>query len=431
MASNRLAQIPEPCRTAALWILRVFVGAVFIISGWAKCIDLHGFCLKIGEYLTAMGVNLPPELILIGATGLATLEFVTGVMLATGCLRRMAVWTAAAFMAVMLPLTLWIAIADPVSDCGCFGDLLLLSNNATFIKNVFITAGVALLWIYNRKRPGLFPAPVQWLVIVLSWAYPLYIGYAGYQTQPLVDFRPFRVGTELFAESDEEAGKYVYTRDGEERSFGLDELPDSTWTFVSAEESMKETASLTVYSADGEDVTEEFAELLAESPRTLLLVVSDPETQFMTRAHYLQELKEFLEGGDVQMYALVGASGASFDRWRRLTRPNFPSYSAEDTALKMLVRGAAGVVYLHEGQIMWKSTLGALSADLPYSESDAAELMDSFEPIDSGGPIMWLSVIYLAGMLAVYLLGQSPKMLGRLKQLSVRAKKFAKVEEKP
>ncbi len=431
MASFRAAIQSYKGKTICLWVLRVLTGAVFVISGWAKCIDLHGFCLKIGEYLTAMGLSFPPELILMGATGLATLEFVTGVLLATGCLRRMAVWTAAAFMSVMLPLTLWIAVSDPVSDCGCFGDMLVLSNTATFIKNLVITAAVVALWIYNGKRPGLFPAPVQWLVIVLSWAYPLYIGYQGYQTQPLVDFRPFRVGTELFAESDEEPARYVYDRDGEEKSFGLDELPDSTWTFVRTDATTSEAASLTVYSPEGEDVTEDFAESLSESPRTLMLIVSDPETQFMTRAHYLQELKEYLEGGDVQMCALVGASGEAFDRWRRLTRPNFPTYSAEDTALKMLVRGAAGVVYLHEGKIIWKSTLGALSPDLPYSDADAAELMDSIEPIDTGGPIVWLTVIYLAGMLAVYALGQSPKMLSRLKRIFPSAKKFAKVEEKP
>lgn len=409
--------------TALLWALRAAVGAVFIVSGWAKCVDLQGFCLKIGEYLTALGWQLPQELVLMGATGVATLEFVTGIMLATGSLRRVAVWTAAGFMAVMLPLTLWIAVADPVSDCGCFGDLIVLSNPATFIKNLAISAGVVLLWLYNTRRRGLYPPLIQWLVITVSWAYPLFIGYTGYQTQPLVDFRPFRMGSVLFGENDDsDASCFVYERDGEERKFPLDALPDSTWTFVRSEAPEAETGSITVYSPDGEDVTDEVVEYVTDTPRVLVLVVSDPESQFMTRAHYLQELRDYLSEGGVGMLALVGASGQGFDRWQRLTRPNFPAYEAEDTALKMLVRGSAAVVYLRDGVIQWKSTLGALSPELPYSRSRAGEVLDSIRPIDSGGPMWVCTALYLAAMLLLFGLGKSPKLLALLRRLCSRKK---------
>ena len=409
--------------SALLWALRAVVGAVFIVSGWAKCVDLQGFCLKIGEYLTALGWQLPQELVLMGATGAATLEFVTGVMLATGSLRRVAVWTAAGFMAVMLPLTLWIAVTDPVSDCGCFGDLIVLSNPATFIKNIAISAGIVLLWIYNTRRRGLYPPLIQWLVITVSWAYPLFIGYTGYQTQPLVDFRPFRTGSELFGENDDsDASCFVYERDGEERKFSLDALPDSTWTFVRSEAPEAETGSITVYSPDGEDVTDEVAEYVSDTPRVLVLVVSDPESQFMTRAHYLQELRDYLSEGGVGMLALVGASGQGFDRWQRLTRPNFPAYEAEDTALKMLVRGSAAVVYLRDGVIQWKSTLGFLSPELPYSRTRAGEVLDSIRPIDSGGPMWVCTALYLAAMLLLFGLGKSPKLLALLRKLCSRKK---------
>lgn len=409
--------------SALLWALRAVVGAVFIVSGWAKCVDLQGFCLKIGEYLTALGWQLPQELVLMGATGAATLEFVTGVMLATGSLRRVAVWTAAGFMAVMLPLTLWIAVTDPVSDCGCFGDLIVLSNPATFIKNIAISAGIVLLWIYNTRRRGLYPPLIQWLVITVSWAYPLFIGYSGYQTQPLVDFRPFRTGSELFGENDDsDASCFVYERDGEERKFSLDALPDSTWTFVRSEAPEAETGSITVYSPDGEDVTDEVAEYVSDTPRVLVLVVSDPESQFMTRAHYLQELRDYLSEGGVGMLALVGASGQGFDRWQRLTRPNFPAYEAEDTALKMLVRGSAAVVYLRDGVIQWKSTLGSLSPELPYSRTSAGDVLDSIRPIDSGGPMWVCTALYLAAMLLLFGLGKSPKLLALLRKLCSRKK---------
>ncbi|MDE6276758.1 MAG: DoxX family protein [Muribaculaceae bacterium] len=425
MASLKAWLNDSRLKTAVLWSLRLLAGGVFIVSGWAKCVDLYGTCLKISEYLTAMGMDLQPELVLIGATGLSTLEFVTGIMLATGCLRRVAVWTAAGFMAVMLPLTLWIAIAKPVSHCGCFGDLFVVSNTATFFKNVGLSVVVVLLWIYNRRRTGLYPAPIQWLVIVASWAYPLYIGYVGYQTQPLVDFRPFKIGVELLGDAGEgPKALFIYERDGHAQPFTLENLPDSTWKFVHIEETLgDEDGLLTVYTPDGNDVTFDLAETLRETPRALLLVVSEPEAQFLTRAHYLQELRDYLAAGGVEMYAFVGAYGDSFDRWVRLTRPNFPAYEAEDTSLKMLVRGSAGVVYLRNGRIVWKSTLGALSPDLPGSEDNAAEVMDSIKPIDSGASMLWITGIYLAGMLVVYGLGLSPKVLRLLRRMAGGDKK--------
>lgn len=431
-SSNALSKIsikrPGPKTSGMLlWLLRIVTGSVFIISGWSKCVDINGFCLKITEYLTAMGLELPEEIILAGATGLSVVEFVTGIMLSTGCLRRVAVWTATAFMAVLLLLTVWTAAADPVSDCGCFGDFIYLSNTATLIKNIFICVAVGLLWAYNRKRGGLFPAAGQWLVITVSWIYPLWIAYAGYQTQPLVDFRPFHTGTMLFGNGDDTSEEqFIYERDGRRESFPLDALPDSTWTFVGSETAVADRENITVYTSEGEDITEDFAETLAESPGVLLLVVNDPEGQFMTRAHYLQELCNYLRTDGIEMYALVGASGATFNRWKRLTRPNFEAFEAEDTALKMLVRGQAGLVYLRNGRIEWKMTLGALSPDLPYRRIPAAEAMDAIRPVDSGAQMLGLTALYLGSMLLLYLLGLSPKML----KLLLRVQKFAGVEEK-
>ncbi len=417
MALSRF-RVPHSAATALLWVLRVGIGAVFIFSGWSKSVDLHGFCLKIEEYLTAAGMSLPQEIVLMGATGVATLEFVTGVLLATACLRRVAVWTAAAFMGVMLPLTIWTAVADPVSDCGCFGDLVVLSNTATLIKNVFISAGVGLLWVFNGRRRGLYPAPVQWLVIVATWLYPLAIGYTGYQTQPTVDFRPFKTGTLLFDTSEGGESLFVYSKGGTEKAFGLDALPDSTWSFVRTESDVSDGASIMVYDGDGEDCTEEFGDEISASPRALLLVVSDPEAQFMTRAHYLQELNDYLRAGGVGMYALVGAPGDAFDRWQRLTRPNFASYEAEDTSLKMLVRGSAGVVYLAEGRILWKRTLGSLSPELPYSAKSAREVLDAMTAIDDGRFMWTLTFLYSGIMLVLYALGLSPRMLSYLRRLT-------------
>lgn len=119
---------------AAVWTLRVLTGSVFIMSGLVKGIDLWGFIFKIEDYLAVWGLSQPRSLVLMAALLISGYEFVFGCMLAAGCYKRVAVWALTAMMGVMLPLTAYIAIANPVSDCGCFGDFWVISNTWTFIK---------------------------------------------------------------------------------------------------------------------------------------------------------------------------------------------------------------------------------------------------------------------------------------------------------
>lgn len=107
----------------AVWVLRVAVGAVFVMSGLVKSIDLWGFCFKIEEYLVVWNVDMPQSLCLIAALLISSAEFILGMMLAVGAYRRSCPWLLTLMMVpFMLPLSVYIFIADPVADCGCFGD---------------------------------------------------------------------------------------------------------------------------------------------------------------------------------------------------------------------------------------------------------------------------------------------------------------------
>lgn len=101
------------------WIIRIVVGGVFIFSGFAKGIDPYGTLYKVEDYLSVLSLSVWPNLVLVGVFGLCALEFLAGVFLLTGCFRRSSVIIAGGIMAFMLPLTLWIAVSNPVADCGC------------------------------------------------------------------------------------------------------------------------------------------------------------------------------------------------------------------------------------------------------------------------------------------------------------------------
>lgn len=154
----------------------------------------------------------------------------------TGCYRRATPFIMSLMMAFMLPLTFYIMVASPVSDCGCFGDFIRLSNTMTFLKNVAITAGLVYIWTKNKRLDGIFRPGVQWIVASICGIYALTVGLVGYNVQPMVDFRSFAAGTSLSpadALDDEDVEfEFIYSRGNEQRTFREDNLPDSTWTFV-------------------------------------------------------------------------------------------------------------------------------------------------------------------------------------------------------
>lgn len=122
---------------------------------------------KIQDYLTAFGMAawFPTYLQLLFAIVLSALEFSVGVFLFFGIRRRFATTLALLLMIVMTPLTLYLALANPVADCGCFGDAWVLTNWETFGKNVVLLiaavsvfkGGKQIIRFITAKWHGWFP----------------------------------------------------------------------------------------------------------------------------------------------------------------------------------------------------------------------------------------------------------------------------------
>lgn len=397
--------------TAVVWLLRVVIGGTFVISGWAKCDDIWGTVIKIGEYLTAWGIEMPRAIVVAGAVGLAATEGVSGVLLLTGCYRRTVTWVMAAMMAVMLPLTAYIALYSPVSDCGCFGDFLVLSNTATFWKNVALTAGIVFLLKYNAKVAAGYHSYGQWIIGALASAYFLIISGIGFTMQPLVDFRSFQTGSLLSGdggEAEDEGAIYefVYERDGEQKSFGVDNLPDSTWTFVDrrlvsgSETTVKDGLTLL---DDGEDVT---ADVIDGEGRLMLITIPDPEEAGYGYSTMIDDLAGTVEsapcGGRV---AIVVGDAEAEGKWEQILGEGYEVYSAEATTLKELVRGDAGAVYTEDGKVVWKNSLDAVDASGDRHSCRLGELAPWGE---------WMMVtitVLFAAMLGIILIADHGGML--------------------
>lgn len=399
--SNGKKRVSEKIHVAIVWLLRLAVGAVFIFSGFAKAVDPWGFIYKITEYLDVWHIEwVSRETVTVMAITLAAAEFTSGVLLLTGCLRRTVVWFMLLFMAFMLPLTLYIYLFDPVADCGCFGDALVISNSATFWKNVVITISLLYLARYNNKVATIYQPIVQWLVMVASVVLCIFIGIVGYNVQPLVDFRHYPVGGELVGDSEYEV-KMIYEKDGTRQEFSVDQLPDCTWTYVGrTNHGPSLSSSLAVY--DGED--EVTADVIESAGPQLLLMVSNPGLHTKARSGMANALNAYIRNQGGSMIGIVAASGDGLEQWIAKAKPDYDVYSADDTTIKEIVRGNAGLVYIKDGRILWKRNLYSLPADFP-DFSAKGNLLDEVKAIDDGTFLHRLLFIYCAVLFVIYLFG--------------------------
>lgn len=408
-----------------VWTLRVLVGVLFVMSGLVKGIDLWGFVFKIDDYLGVWGMTQPRSLVVMVALVISGYEFVFGSLLAVGCYKRVAVWALTIQMAVMLPLTAYIAVANPVSDCGCFGDFWVISNTWTFIKNLLLTVALVFLLMFNhRLRAGMFQPAIQWMIVAWVSLYFIIVSLYGYNVQPMADFRPYPIGSVLVEpesaevsgddaeQTDAEDGEdgdmeeisLLYERDGERREFSVYDLPDSTWEFVDRVESpatsaVGDGADFVIYDADGDDVT---SEAVTGVGTELFVVIPEPRRIDISYTYFLNELKQWADTSYVRMACIIAADRRGMDYWKDVSMASYEVYSAEDTKLKELVRGTMSLVELKEGRVVAKYTLSSIDGDIIDNGPSGSGLLEEMAP----NPGAWFKVLtglFGGGLLLLYI----------------------------
>ena len=223
-------------------IARLLLARTFILSGFVKAVDPLGTKYKISDYLTAMGLGqwMPDFLTLGASVALLAVEFMIGICLLFAIHRRLVAKLTLAIMVVMTALTLWLAIENPISDCGCFGDAIVLTNWQTFWKNVVLLAAALIIWRWPTEMIRLISASNQWIVFNFSTLFILFTaGWCLYDL-PLFDFRPYHVGANIQEGMEIPEGAplpqfettFILEKDGQRQEFTTDNYPDSTWTFI-------------------------------------------------------------------------------------------------------------------------------------------------------------------------------------------------------
>ena len=364
----------QKLRITAVNVCRFVLAATFIFSGYVKAIDPLGTLYKLKDYAAAMSLNgLLPDWALVGvAIALGALEFALGVFMLFAVRRHVVSRITLAFMTAMTALTLWIFVADPVKDCGCFGDALKLTNGETLLKNIVLSACAALVAWRPVDMARFISRSNQWIVRYYTVAYIVITSVYCLYTLPIFDFRPYHVGMNIKqgmeipegAEQPEFESTFLLRKNGETREFTLDNYPDSTWEYVDTRTVQTKKGyeppihDFALTSCDtGEDITEQ---VLTKKGYTFLLV--SPRLAVADDSNFgdIDQIYEYAEENGIDFYCVTASANDEIERWRDLTGAEYQFCNADETTLKTMIRSNPGLILLKDGTIIGKWSHNAL-----------------------------------------------------------------------
>lgn len=341
----------------------VILGLVYFIAGMLKLMDPVGAGLVVDEYLKFFhlgGLAFASKTL---GVAMALLETFLGAALIAGVWRKFVAGVTSILTLAFTALTLILVIFNPEMDCGCFGEAVHLTHMQTFLKNVALCVLCAGAFLpvrdYGRTRKSKLVA--FWLVAVTV----LLFTFMSLVSVPLMDFTEFAPGASLTADADAEnidAGislngendtkqEYVviYEKDGQEGAFTLDNLPDSTWTFVRVENVEMsvpdyEQSVPFFYISDAEGNYHN--ELLSEGKVMVLSVYDVPGYKDADKA------AQFLRDAEAAGFTAVAVA-----------REPLPALDAFQSDFKKIItfnRSNGGATYLEDGEIICKWPAGRL-----------------------------------------------------------------------
>ncbi len=362
-------------------LARWIVGILFVFTGLVKGIDPIGLEYKLEDYIEALHLTVLGFLVTPGAFLLPFAEFAIGIGLLTGILVRLSTKLAFAFMLIFTPLTLYIALKNPVTDCGCFGDALVITNWQTFYKNIVLVILVILVLVSRNNLKFLTSFKFRKISFsVLLSAYILIV-YWSWSHEPVLDFRPYKVGANITegmtipegAPTDVYQNSYLYRNKltNEVKKFNDHDFPwqDSLhWKFESMDRPLllkkgyrPPIHDFSIQTADQQNVTDTY---LQDPIYTFFVITYDLEKSSFTRQKQLNELATWAMQKGYRFIGLTSTSGDALKKYQQEQHPAYDLLFTDQTTLKTIIRSNPGLILLEKGTILGKWA----HADFPSPE---------------------------------------------------------------
>ncbi|MEN6617903.1 MAG: BT_3928 family protein [Rikenellaceae bacterium] len=352
---------------------RLIIGLTFIFSGFTKIIDPVGGGLIVGEYFKILGIGSFPSFYQALGTALSAAELLLGISVLLGLKMKISCKIALGFVSVFTLITLFLAIFNPIHECGCFGEALKLTNWQTFYKNVFLLFFALMLYFQRDKFIPIAPENWEWGFVGVYAILVAILSVYSYKHLPLIDFMDYKVGTDIrekLSMTESSGGsslktKLIYKKDGRVKEFMINELPDSTWTFVASKtkltssESLQGILNFAVSDRDGNYVTDSLLSIDGK-----FFIISIPYFERLTDSDLkkIKQINEKLTEKNISHIILSGSSYLMADSIGRDSL-NLKIFYTDSKTLLTMNRSNGGLIYLNDATVSAKWSVNDLPVD--------------------------------------------------------------------
>lgn len=347
-------------------ISRFIVGIVFIFSGFVKGIDPLGSTYKFVDYFNAFGLEFLEPTAFLLAIILSTTEFTLGFSLIFSTKKSLTAWAVLIFMSFFTILTFILAIFNPVTDCGCFGDAIIMTNWQTFLKNIVLIIFTLILFSNKNKYQPNRSNIKQWSIVSIPAIFIVLISVYCYRHLPLIDFMPYSVGSyipeKMAIPDDAPSAEYkttlIYTKDGKNIEVDLKNLPDSSWQWVETKQELIQEGyvppihDFIIQSMTGDDITDI---VLNDNKFTILLIAYNLKNTKLSDINRINALAEYCDSSNnCNFICLTSSLQSEIDEFSLKTNATYPFFNTDETTLKTIIRANPGLILLKRGWIIAK-----------------------------------------------------------------------------
>ena len=395
-------------------LCRIILGVTFLFSGTVKSIDPIGGAIQMEEYFGAFGLTALNPIALFTAINLSAVEFLLGLCIILAVYRKFTTFCMLVFMTFMTVLTLYLAIFNPVHDCGCFGQAIILTNTQTFLKNALVLLPTAIVtFIYHKKMTPVYTYKAYWFAVIFGYIYAVGFAYYNYYHLPLIDFLEFKIGVNIpqqmsFPEgAPQDIYDFIYEKEGKKKAFNPESAPydDDSWTFVERklikQGYVPPIASFELYDENENNI----ADRLLEDDKGVFLLIS-PALEKANDNHIdeINNIYDYTVESDMLFFCVTIPSKESINEWIHNTGAEYPFLTADDVMLKSIVRANPGLVLLKSGTIIEKWNHN----DIPSEDTAEAIIEELLNPTGEKinmekNRLLWFSGCFVLPLLLVWM----------------------------
>lgn len=349
-----------------LWLIRWFVGLLFIFSGLIKVNDPVGLSYKMQEFFEVWGLHGFNDYTLFLSVAMNSFEVLAGVAIIIGWKMEWFSWLLLLLIIFFTFLTGYALFSGKIKTCGCFGDCIPLTAAQSFYKDLILLVLILFLVVYQKKINA--SLPIAWSVTIVAASMILSVMAQLHVLKhlPWVDCLPYKVGNNILKQMETPAGAtsdsmqivFTYQKNGKSVSFDQDHFPedfDDSYEYISRKDELVKKGNglkpaivdFALKTLSGTDTTEA---VLQTKGKYLMVLVKDASILNQWKARLNSSLNDYRLLNKNIPVIFVSAEGTKIQE-------AFPAYTVlncDATVLKTAARVQPTLVLMEGASILKK-----------------------------------------------------------------------------